>query len=282
MTTTHPDLTALLAAVCQFPDDDTPRLVLADWLDEHEQHERAEFIRVQVELARLQQNEEATEKGDREAYMRLRRLIGRQAALLSDPDRHVGWVGVRCPACKGAGAMVQMAYPESVDDPPQHEVSIVCGLCNGTRLVASRFARGFVDRVTCRMGDVLRPCECGECGGLETILTDWARGVLAAHPVTRWEIVDREPWTSHASAYWGWWSENPPHPPDASTLPHVVMAALAGDSRRIDSSISLRYTPDTHPPGGTVLFATEAEARDALALAVGRVARRLAGLEVTP
>src|SRR4051812_28854437 len=34
------------------PDDDTPRLVLADWLEEHGQPERAELIRVQIELAR--------------------------------------------------------------------------------------------------------------------------------------------------------------------------------------------------------------------------------------
>ncbi len=34
-------------------DDDTPRLIYADWLDEHDQPDRAEFIRVQIELARL-------------------------------------------------------------------------------------------------------------------------------------------------------------------------------------------------------------------------------------
>src|SRR4051812_26632158 len=36
----------------EHPDDDTPRLVFADWLDDHGQHDRAEFIRVQVRLAR--------------------------------------------------------------------------------------------------------------------------------------------------------------------------------------------------------------------------------------
>src|SRR6266404_2871334 len=34
-------------------DDDTPRLVYADWLIENGQDERGEFIRVQVERARL-------------------------------------------------------------------------------------------------------------------------------------------------------------------------------------------------------------------------------------
>lgn len=44
---------ALHAAVCANPDDDTPRLVFADWLQEHDEDERAEFIRVQIEAARL-------------------------------------------------------------------------------------------------------------------------------------------------------------------------------------------------------------------------------------
>jgi uncharacterized protein (TIGR02996 family) len=44
---------ALLRAVCEFPDDDTPRLVFADWLQEHGDEERAEFIRLQIEAARL-------------------------------------------------------------------------------------------------------------------------------------------------------------------------------------------------------------------------------------
>jgi uncharacterized protein (TIGR02996 family) len=41
---------ALQKAVCENPDDDTPRLVFADWLDENGEPERAEFIRVQIEL----------------------------------------------------------------------------------------------------------------------------------------------------------------------------------------------------------------------------------------
>lgn len=44
---------ALLAAVKATPDDDTPRLVYADWLDDCGEGDRAAFIRVQVELARV-------------------------------------------------------------------------------------------------------------------------------------------------------------------------------------------------------------------------------------
>lgn len=41
----------LLEAVIAQPDDDGPRLVMADWYEEHDEPERAEFIRVQIELA---------------------------------------------------------------------------------------------------------------------------------------------------------------------------------------------------------------------------------------
>jgi uncharacterized protein (TIGR02996 family) len=41
---------AFLQAIVESPEDDLPRLVFADWLEENSQPERAEFIRVQVEL----------------------------------------------------------------------------------------------------------------------------------------------------------------------------------------------------------------------------------------
>ncbi len=47
------DRDALLGAIRAAPDEDTPRLVFADWLDENGEPERAEFVRVQCELARL-------------------------------------------------------------------------------------------------------------------------------------------------------------------------------------------------------------------------------------
>jgi uncharacterized protein (TIGR02996 family) len=40
-------------AILSAPDDDTPRLTYADWLEEHGRPERAAFIRVECQLARL-------------------------------------------------------------------------------------------------------------------------------------------------------------------------------------------------------------------------------------
>jgi uncharacterized protein (TIGR02996 family) len=50
---------AFLHDICEHPEDDTPRLVYADWLDEHGDPDRANFIRVQCTLARLDEDDPA-------------------------------------------------------------------------------------------------------------------------------------------------------------------------------------------------------------------------------
>ncbi len=61
------DAAPFLQRIRAFPDDDVPRLIFADWLDEHagrlpererdEARARAEFIRIQIALARLPEDE---------------------------------------------------------------------------------------------------------------------------------------------------------------------------------------------------------------------------------
>jgi uncharacterized protein (TIGR02996 family) len=60
---------ALLKAVCENPDDDTPRLVFADWLQEHDEEDRAEFIRLQIEVATLPDGKKKQKKQTREAEL---------------------------------------------------------------------------------------------------------------------------------------------------------------------------------------------------------------------
>src|SRR4051812_42577131 len=48
---------AFLAEVLAAPEDDAPRLVYADWLEEQGRAERGELIRVQCELARLDEDD---------------------------------------------------------------------------------------------------------------------------------------------------------------------------------------------------------------------------------
>ena len=68
---------AFLDAVAANPGDDLPRLVYADWLEEHDRAARAEFIRVQIDVANLR-------RGSRAAMDRHVDVFKRQQELLDD------------------------------------------------------------------------------------------------------------------------------------------------------------------------------------------------------
>jgi uncharacterized protein (TIGR02996 family) len=88
------DELALLRNINANPDDDLPRLVYADWLDEHDRPIRAEFIRVQCELAVVEAAREAMKlQVDRDNYIeysqlkrRIRTLKKRNVQLLTTPE----------------------------------------------------------------------------------------------------------------------------------------------------------------------------------------------------
>lgn len=67
-------------AIIAAPDADEPRLVFADWLDDHDQPRRAELIRVQCEMAALSIGSP-----------RWKTLRSRERAILS--DHSVDWFG---------------------------------------------------------------------------------------------------------------------------------------------------------------------------------------------
>lgn len=82
----------LLRSVLENPDDDQPRLVMADWLEENGEPERAEFIRVQCELARTAKDETTRIRtNDREAalmVLRAQREGFGTIEVLHDPFPH--------------------------------------------------------------------------------------------------------------------------------------------------------------------------------------------------
>jgi uncharacterized protein (TIGR02996 family) len=79
------DRDALIAAVAADPGDDLPRLVFADWLEEHGDPAQAAFIRGHVELTRMKPNDRRRQKLAEE----LRAAAVRYAA---------GWVAPLCEA----------------------------------------------------------------------------------------------------------------------------------------------------------------------------------------
>jgi uncharacterized protein (TIGR02996 family) len=81
--TTYPD--AFLQAILEDPDDDVPRLAYADWLEENggeADRERAEFIRLQYELARLAEEDRLPELEERQQAL-LRRYRAAWSRRLS-------------------------------------------------------------------------------------------------------------------------------------------------------------------------------------------------------
>jgi uncharacterized protein (TIGR02996 family) len=75
------DETALLRAIAANPDEDTPRLAFADYIEEQGNTARAEFIRGQVELARLKEDSPRR----REIAFRCRQLLDAHEEEWLDP-----------------------------------------------------------------------------------------------------------------------------------------------------------------------------------------------------
>jgi uncharacterized protein (TIGR02996 family) len=95
---------AFLHDIIEHPDDDAPRLIYADWLDEHGQADRAEFIRLQCRLAALPPDD----PGIKEMHSReLQLLRSHQDQWVGDLKRvvisflfargFVSWVAVSAP-----------------------------------------------------------------------------------------------------------------------------------------------------------------------------------------
>lgn len=81
------DRAAFMAAILEAPDDDLPRLIMADWLQERGESDRAEFIRVQCELARWESGNANQQFAHRDRAAMLR---GRERELYLKAD----WFGI--------------------------------------------------------------------------------------------------------------------------------------------------------------------------------------------
>jgi uncharacterized protein (TIGR02996 family) len=84
---------AFLEAITERPSDDAPRLIYADWLEDNDDGKSAELIRVQIERARLDKDD------DRQAELqsRERRLLMTHARALPWMPKEVSpaWVRFR-------------------------------------------------------------------------------------------------------------------------------------------------------------------------------------------
>jgi len=129
----HPDWPAFIAAIVANPDDDTARLVAADFLEENGDADRAAFIRIQIALARL----EADGLGK---SLDADELRAKERAFLS--PLAVEWMFWAANEC-----------PELVSLPPRGGGR---GPLEGTRFEGAEsvaFRRGFIEVVRCDFRD---------------------------------------------------------------------------------------------------------------------------------
>ena len=90
---------ALLAAVCDAPEDDLPRLAYADWLEEQGDPDSADFIRVQCRLAPLADDDPARlglERREEELLVLAKRLLARLQNI--ENETSLDWLAVEAAA----------------------------------------------------------------------------------------------------------------------------------------------------------------------------------------
>lgn len=206
---------ALLAAVIADPADDLPRLAYADWLDEYGDRadlDRAEFVRVQVELGR--HDRWKTSSGVRYTIAPLafrsaeyKRLFQRGRVLLLENWRE--WTPRLSPADSFEVILS-----------PRWEYG-------GTPAVL--FRRGFVAEVRAPLAALL----------------EYGPAVCAAHPVEKMVATDRQP--QDFGEVFGFWAYAEPHdgterPDEPDDLPLELWSLLEGDVQREPSS-GFRFYP---------------------------------------
>lgn len=238
---------AFLTAIAADPGDDVCRLGYADWLDENDQHDRAEFIRLQISLV----GHPAHHKAETGCPPRRR-----ERELL---DRHrAAWSRLRCPKCGGAGG--RHFAGKDGDDPG---FISPCLTCNGTGdLLSGRtvtFARGFPESVSCMLGEVGREeaHQFGDTVRHVWVLSEWARAVVLPVPVVRFVAQGLEPFASQQyPGRFRWYTH------DENQIPKQVYDLLEGER------IGLPDQSNQQP-----YWRTAEAAKDALSLALGGFVR---------
>lgn len=220
--TTSLDQSALYASILSHPDEDTPRLMFADYLDEHgneQDRDRAELIRVQCESAMLLVPSPVSDD------VRRTELRARETALIAEHgaawrkgpvcgkcggsgevgkqvSRSVRQIDAKCPDCHGTGDAGGLTWP------------LTRGTGSGGSFVRETnwplvtFRRGFPAAVTCpRLVDALEEEEREFTNGADfpcrIAPTRWLAAVLSAHPVAEVVPGDREP--TREEGGWEWY-----------------------------------------------------------------------------
>lgn len=180
-----PEYQHLLAEVRAAPDDDLPRLVLAEWLCDRGEFERAEFIRVQCALAKLRGRKDKI--GRSVGHLNapeIRLLSAREYELREQTwyrDEFVPWIHTGM----GIGSWTEVrGFVHTVRATLAALVGGECGRCGGAGEWTSYNGPGTtggIRFVTCPT--------CSRTGRTPGVLRD----LVKREPVRAVEVVDREP-----------------------------------------------------------------------------------------
>src|SRR5438128_3754342 len=124
------DADAFLARIIAEPDKDAPRLVYADWLDDRGESDRAEFIRVQCRLAKVDENN----RDIHPLAARERELLEKHQEQWLRPLRDIvypdvqGWLG-RWRTRPVFAAVFRRGFPEAVVLPCARFLQYGADLC---------------------------------------------------------------------------------------------------------------------------------------------------------
>lgn len=137
------DRAAFMRAIIAAPDDDLPRLIFADWLDEQGEPEWAEFIRVQCELAAITDEQSC----ERDYYVSIGcscrgcALRRREREIWFDSNRKSPFI-----------AKTWFPIGGLTSDPYLSE-DIQWHWYNDTADISGDMRRGFVEEITCSWDD---------------------------------------------------------------------------------------------------------------------------------
>jgi uncharacterized protein (TIGR02996 family) len=219
LTTPVPPLPApYLRAIVALPDDDGPRLCAADWWDEQGTAERAEFIRVQCELARWPCECDTSEERvyHDECRCKERAELRRRERELRTYDNVISWL----PVVEPWGTFLSATCASHLGPGDAH-------CCNGPSPIAkAEFRRGFVEELTAVAADFLAHADA------LTAACPLRRVRLTTRPEVEWASAD----VALRLAGRGWRSVSELFPGDSRGVNRAMMlqAYLAAEFPGID------------------------------------------------
>ena len=252
MTTADSIRAEFLRDICEHPEDDTPRLIFADWLEDHGEPERAEFIRVQCELAAWNREccchifeskpgnttPQCANCFDRETMSRRERGLLR--GVSSSFKLNV------CEWVPGWWVTGSMFFEDG-------SVDFVKPFSDRVKLCAY-FRRGFVASISLTLDDFMK----------------YALSLFREHPITEVTLTDRKPYVSGFSGlgvatWYDACGERGGIDPSSSDLPTNLFLALSGEDR-FNEGNGIKYYDSLDP------------ALAAISLACVTYGRKLVGL----